>query len=46
MASMRPVPSVISVSCSAVAIKKLTALYFAGAAAGAFPPASKFCNPE
>jgi len=46
MASMRPVPSVISVSCCAVGILSSVDLYFPAAAGGVDAVASNFCIPE
>ena len=46
MASMRPVPRVISVSFCAVAMGSRVDLYFPAAAAGVGAPASNFCRPE
>jgi len=46
MASMRPVPSVISVSCCAVGIVIGVDLYFPADAAGVGTFASNFCMPE
>ncbi len=45
-ASMRPVPSVISVSCCAVAMFSSVDLYFPVGAPGAGTLASNFCMPE
>ena len=46
MASMRPVPSVISVSCCAVGMGSCVDLYFPAGTPGAGTPASNFCMPE
>ena len=46
MASMRPVPRMISVSCCAVGIVTSVDLYFPAGAPGVGTPASNFCMPE